>query len=150
VTFTPFDPELAKLVANLPQATSLNLYRIEVAVRMLRSEPQRILQVRRHLHLGMTVHFFGHDARMHTGKIVVMRDRDLTIDDFNEHARWTAVPSATIDLQATADGSAEVESVDTPMARQNAGLPLVRTSRSATPQASSTATSRREWARSCG
>jgi hypothetical protein len=123
VSFTPFDPELAKLVANLPQATSLDLYRIEVAVRMLRSEPQRILQVRRHLHLGMTVHFFGHDARMHTGKIVALRDRDLTIDDLNEHARWTAVPYAAIDLQATADGSPEVEIVDTPKAAPKRRLP---------------------------
>jgi len=123
VSFTPFDPELAKLVANLPQAASLDLYRIEVAVRMLRSEPQRILQVRRHLHLGMTVHFFGHDARMHTGKIVVMRDRDLTIDDLNEHARWTAVPYAAVDLQATADATAEVEIVDTPKAAPKRRLP---------------------------
>jgi hypothetical protein len=80
MTSTPFHPELARLIANLPQATSLDLYRIEVAVHKLCREPQRILQVRRHLHLGMTVHFFnGHDARMHTCKIVAMRDRDLTI-----------------------------------------------------------------------
>lgn len=53
MSFTPFDPELAKLVANLPQAASLDLYRIEVAAHKLSREPQRILQVRRHLHLGM-------------------------------------------------------------------------------------------------
>jgi hypothetical protein len=46
MTSTPFDPELAKLIANLPQATSLDLYRIEVAVHKLCREPQRILQVR--------------------------------------------------------------------------------------------------------
>ena len=124
MSFTPFDPELAKLVANLPQAASLDLYRIEVAVHKLSREPQRILQVRRHLHLGMTVHFFnGHDARMHTGKIVAMRDRDLTIDDVNEHARWTAVPYAAIDLQATANRSAEVEIVDAPKAAPKRRLP---------------------------
>ena len=112
MSFTPFDPELANLIANLPQASSLDLYRIEVAIRKLRSEPQRILEVRRHLHLGMTVHFMNdRDAAMHTGKIVAMRDRDLTIDDANQNTRWTAVPYAALDLLATDDGNA-VEILD--------------------------------------
>jgi hypothetical protein len=123
MTSTPFDPELAKLIANLPQASSLDLYRIEVAVHKLCREPQRILQIRRHLHLSMTVHFFGHDARMHTGKIVAMRDRDLTIDDANERARWTGVPYAAIDLQASADGPPEVEVFDAPRAAPKRRLP---------------------------
>jgi len=122
-TTTPFDPELAKLIANLPQATSLDLYRIEVAAHMLCREPPRILQVRRHLHLGMTVHFFGHDARMHTGKIVAMRDRDLTIDDANGRARWTGVPYAAVDLQAGANGSPAVEVFDSPRAAPKRRLP---------------------------
>ena len=102
MSFTPFDPDLAKLIANLPQASTVDLYRIEVAVRKLRSEPQRILEVRRHLHLGMTVHFMSeHDAAMHTGRIVAMRERDLTIDDANRNTRWSGVPYAAIDLGAT-------------------------------------------------
>lgn len=109
MSFTPFDPELAKLIAKLPQASTLDLYRIEVAVRKLRSEPQRNLQVRRHLHLGMTVHFMSeHDAAMHTGKIVAMRQRDLTIDDAKQNTRWSGVPYAAIDLGATASDTAQV------------------------------------------
>ena len=65
----------------------------------------------------MTVHYFGHDARMHTSKIVALRDR------INEHARWTAVPYVAIDLQATADATAEVEIVDTPKAASKRRLP---------------------------
>jgi hypothetical protein len=60
---------------------------------------------------------------MHTGKIVAMRDRDLTVDDANEHARWTAVPYAAIDLQATADGSDLVEIVDTPKVAPKRRIP---------------------------
>ena len=110
MSFTPFDPDLAKLIANLPQASSLDLYRIEVAVRKLRNEPQRVLDVRRHLHLGMTVHFLSdYDAAMHTGKIVAMRDRDLTIDDTKQNVRWKSVPYAALDLQATgADNAVEI------------------------------------------
>jgi len=115
VSFTPFDPNLARLIADLPQASSLDLYRIEVATRKLRSEPQRILNVRRHLHLGMTVHFLSdHDAAMHTGKIVAMRDRDLTIDDTKQNARWSGVPYAALDLGATADDSV-AEVLDEPV-----------------------------------
>lgn len=109
MNFTPFDSNLAKLIAELPQASSLDLYRIEVAVRKLRSEPQRILQVRRRLHLGMTVHFVSdQDAAMHTGKVVAMRDRDLTIDDTQQHTRWSGVPYAAIDLEATHNNSVEI------------------------------------------
>lgn len=127
MSFTPFDPELAKLIANLPQATSLDLYRIEVAVRKLRGEPQRILEVRRHLHLGMTVHFMcDRDASMHTGRIVAMRDRDLTIDDAKQNTRWTAVPYAAIDLLATDDGNAVEVLDEAPPARRTAPRALTR------------------------
>ena len=124
MAFTPINPGLAKLVAELPQATSLDLYRIEVAVHRLAREPQRIIDVRRHLHLGMTVHFFnGHDARMHTGKIAAMRDRDLTIDDSVAHARWTAVPYAAVDLMATLDRTPIVEVVEPAAPPPNRRLP---------------------------
>ncbi|HUP07526.1 MAG TPA: hypothetical protein VMU47_10265 [Caldimonas sp.] len=116
-TFTPFDPNLAQLIANLPQASSLDLYRIEVAVRKLRDEPQRIIGVRQHLHLGMTVHFMNdRDAAMHTGRIVAMRDRDVTIDDLNQHTRWSGVPYAAIDVQAKHSDAPEVEILDLPEA----------------------------------
>jgi len=113
VTATPFDPELATLIANLPQAKTLDLYRIEVAIRKLRSEPRRILDVRKHLHLGMTVQFFSdYDATTHTGKIVALRDRDLTIDDANQNTRWSGVPYAAIDLGATDTDTVEIIDAD--------------------------------------
>jgi hypothetical protein len=109
VTASPFDPQLATLIANLPQARTLDLYRIEVAIRKLRSEPRRILDVRKYLHLGMTVHFFSdYDAATHTGKIVALRDRDLTIDDANQNTRWSGVPYAAIDLGATNTDAVEI------------------------------------------
>ena len=114
MNFTPFDPELGKLIANLPQASSLDLYRIEVAVRKLRDEPNRIIGIRSRLHLGMTVHFMNaHDATMHTGRIVALRDRDVTIDDSKQkNSRWSGVPYAAIDLQATAGPAVEI--IDAP------------------------------------
>ena len=56
----------------------------------------------------------AHDATMHTGRIVALRARDVTIDETKQNSRWTGVPYAAIDLQAH-DGP-DVEILDTPKA----------------------------------
>jgi len=96
--------DLARLIDNLSQAGTLDLYRVEMAARKLRNEARRIVEIRRHLHLGMAVRFLcDKDGTMHGGKVVAMRDTDLTIDDANQRTRWTGVPYAALDLQGTAD-----------------------------------------------
>ena len=92
--------ELAFLVRNLPQADTLELYRLEYVVRALHSEPQRALAIRVRLHLGMVVQFFDvNDGTFHSGRIVVLRDRGVTIDDLAFNLRHTNVPYAAIDLR---------------------------------------------------
>lgn len=109
---TPFDPDLARLVAALPQASSLDLYRLEYAIQRLRNEPQRIVAIRSRLHLGMTVQFFSaRDGTTHTGRIIALGSRDVTIDDANQNTRWSGVPYAALDLQEHA-GAVEVEILD--------------------------------------
>ena len=96
-------------MAALSQASSLDLYRLEYAIQRLRNEPQRIVAIRRRLHLGMTVHFFsGHDGTTHTGRIIALNSRDVTIDDANQNTRWSGVPYAAIDPREEA-GAVEVE-----------------------------------------
>lgn len=91
--------ELAALVRNLPQAQSLDLYRLEYVIRALYSEPKRILAIRIHLHLGMTVRFFGRNSgAFHSGRIVAMNDHAVTIDEPTHNLRHTNVPYAAIDL----------------------------------------------------
>jgi hypothetical protein len=108
----PLNPELVKLISALPQASSLDLYRIEFAIERLRNDPQRILAIRSRLHLGMVVCFFGwQDGAMHTGRIVVMRDRDVTIDDTTKRSRWSGVPYAALDLDE-GSGDPDVEILD--------------------------------------
>jgi hypothetical protein len=112
VGFTPFDPELAKLVAALPFASSLDLYRIEYAAQRLRSEPHRVLAIRRQLQIGMTVQFLSaHNGVMHSGQISAMSERDVTIDDSVLKTRWREVPYAALDLAAGA-GSDDVVDAD--------------------------------------
>ena len=103
--------ELAFLVRNLPQADTLELYRMEYVVRALHSEPQRALAIRVRLHLGMVVQFFDvNDGAFHSGRIVVLRDHGVTIDDLARNLRHTNVPYAAIDLR-TPPAQTEVEVV---------------------------------------
>lgn len=112
--FTPFDPELAKLVAALPFASSLDLYRIEYAAQRLRSEPHRVLAIRSQLKIGMTVQFLSaHNGVMHSGQITAMSERDVTIDDTVLKTRWREVPYAALDLEA---GTGSNDVVDTDLA----------------------------------
>ena len=91
--------ELALLVRNLPQAQSLDLYRLGQAIRMLYSEPKRVVSIRMHLHLGMMVRFLGSDANtFHIGRIVAMQDRGLTIDEPALNLRHSNISYAAIDL----------------------------------------------------
>ncbi len=50
--------QLNQLVASLPQAQTLNLYRLGYAIRMHYNEPRRVLAIRQQLHHGMMVRFF--------------------------------------------------------------------------------------------
>ena len=101
--------ELAVLVRNLPQAESLDLYRLEYAIRSLYSEPRRALAIRIHLRLGMMVRFFGRNTgAFHSGRIVAMNDHGVTIDDPALNLRHTNIPYAAIDLKTPAQPEVEV------------------------------------------
>jgi hypothetical protein len=94
--------ELAALVRNLPQAQSLDLYRLEYVIRALYSEPKRTVAIRIHLNLGMTVRFFGRNSgAFHSGRIVAMNDHGVTINEPTLNLRHKNVPYAAIDLNAT-------------------------------------------------
>jgi hypothetical protein len=100
--------ELALLVRNLPQAKSMDLYRLGYAIRVLYNDPRRVLEIRKHLHVGMTVKFFDtHDGSMRTGRVVAMRDRDLAITDIVRNVRHTGVPYVAIDLSVPMDKTVE-------------------------------------------
>jgi hypothetical protein len=127
---TPFDPGLAKLVTALPQASSIDLYRLECAIRRLHGEPKRIIAIRSRLNLGMTVRFFcAHAGAMHVGRIVALRDRDLTIDDSTQNCRWRGVPYAAIDVDANPEDAVEI--LDAARPRPAPRRPAAPTSRSA-------------------
>lgn len=114
--------ELAVLIRNLPQAESLDLYRLEYVIRALYCESRRVLAIRIHLRLGMMVRFFARDTgTFHCGRIVAMNDQGMTIDDSAFNLRHTNVPYAAIDLKTPVQP--EVEIVRSPPPRSAAKAP---------------------------
>ncbi len=114
--------ELALLVRNLPQAESLDLYRLEYVIRSLYGESRRVLAIRLHLRLGMMVRFFDRDTgAFHSGRIVAMNDQGMTIDDPAFNLRHTNVPYAAIDLKTPAQTN--VEFIASPPPRSAAKAP---------------------------
>lgn len=115
--------ELQALVAVLPQAGTLDLYRLGYAIRALYSEPRRVLEIRRHLHLGMTVRFFDvTTGDMRHGRITALRQHDVSIDEIDRPSRWSGIPYAAIDVQPAPAN--DVEIVDSP---RPAPRPIART-----------------------
>ena len=85
--------EFSKLVVNLPQAKTLDLYRLEYVVRALYSEPKRTMAARARINLGMTVEYFdSRDGDFHRGRITRTQDTGVTIDDPDRKLRLTRVP----------------------------------------------------------
>jgi hypothetical protein len=87
----------ATLIDALNHASSLELYQLGALVERLTSDPRRIVAIRKDLHLGQVVRFY--DARrdkMREGRIVEMRDAQLTLHDTQQQVRWK-LPYAAIE-----------------------------------------------------
>ena len=118
--------ELAVLVRNLPQAETLELVRLEYVVRALYLGPKRALAIRVQLHLGMTVRFFDrHSGAFHSGRIVAMNDRGVSIDEPTLNLRHSNLPYAAIDLR-TPPPQSDVEVVASPSPQPIAKPPQVK------------------------
>lgn len=85
------------LIESLKRATSLQLYQLAALIERLVSDPRRIVAIRKDLHLGQIVRFY--DARrdtMRLGRVVEMRDMQLTLHGTEVHGEWK-LPYAAIE-----------------------------------------------------
>jgi hypothetical protein len=79
----------ARVLEALQQASSLELYQLSTVIERLLADPRRILAVRKDLHLGQTVRFMDwRDGSLREGKIVAMRDTQVTLHDLRERREW--------------------------------------------------------------
>ena len=87
----------ARLLELLNRASSLQLFQLNAVIERMLADPRRIVQVRKDLHLGQTVRFMDwRDGQMRTGKVVAMKDTQLTIHEDGTRSSW-AVPYAAVE-----------------------------------------------------
>ena len=84
----------------LNQASNLQLFQLNAVIERMLADPRRILQVRKDLHMGQTVRFMDwRDGQMRIGKIIAMKDTQLTIHEDSTRSSW-AVPYTAVEPPA--------------------------------------------------
>lgn len=90
------------LIDTLQQASNLELYQLSMILHRLMSDPARILSVRKTLQIGQTVRYLnsqasGLEPAMRSGRVVAMKDREVTLQDGQQLWR---VPYVAIEMPA--------------------------------------------------
>ena len=81
------DPRLLEV---LQHASNLQLFQLNSVIERMLADPRRIVQVRKDLHMGQTVRFMDwRDGRMRVGKIIAMKDTQLTVHEEGTRSSWT-------------------------------------------------------------
>ena len=87
------DPRLLDALRNAP---SLDLYELSLAINQMLTDPRRILEVRRHLHLGARVMYFDHRrGTLAPGRVLQLQPTNATVQDDITRAHWK-LPYAAI------------------------------------------------------
>jgi len=85
-----------RLLDTLRNAPSLDLYKLSLAINQLLSDPHRIVEVCRHLHLGAQVMYFDHHRGiLASGHILQLQPTSVTVEDDSTRTRWK-LPYAAI------------------------------------------------------
>lgn len=89
------DPRVLDALQN---ASSLELFQLSTLIERLLADPRRIIAVRKDMHLGQTVRFVDwRDGSLREGKVVAMREAQVTLQDLQERNEWK-LPYAAIEL----------------------------------------------------
>lgn len=87
----------------LRQAPTAELYRLYLAIGKMLDDPQRILEVRQRLHLGMAVGYIADDplGPLSQGTIAELRHTQAVVQDSRSRRHW-AIPYPAIVSDSTA------------------------------------------------
>lgn len=85
-----------RLLDALRNAPSLDLYELSLAINQMLADPRRILEVRRHLHLGAQVMYFDHRrGTLAPGRVLQLQPTHATVQDDITRTHWK-LPYAAI------------------------------------------------------
>lgn len=86
----------SRLLDALRNAPSLDLYELSLAIGRMLDDPRRILEVRRHLHLGAQVMYFDHRrGTLAPGRVLQLQPTTATVQDDLTRTHWK-LPYAAI------------------------------------------------------
>ena len=106
-----------RLLGVLQHASNLQLFQLNSVIERMLADPKRIVQVRKDLHMGQTVRFMDwRDGRMRLGKIIAMKDTQLTVHEDGTHSSWTVPYTA---VEPPAPGAPRPAPPAAPRARRN-------------------------------
>jgi len=99
-----------RLVDALNQASSLQLYRLQAILRRMITDPKRVIEIRRQLHLGQMVRYFDLESdQMRQARVVEMKDKEILVQDQATLRHWRLAYAAVEPLASaesdTADGA---------------------------------------------
>jgi hypothetical protein len=78
-----------RILDTLNQATSFDLYELSAAIDRILTDPVRILDIRKRMHLGQQVQFFsGRHGEPVPGIIVELRPKQVVIEEVATRQRW--------------------------------------------------------------
>jgi hypothetical protein len=91
----------SRLLDALRNAPSLDLYELNLMVHQLLADPVRILEIRKHLHLGAAVMFFDHrTSALAPGHVVELRQKEVCVQEDGLHHRQWILPYAAIAVES--------------------------------------------------
>lgn len=81
------------------QASDLELLQLRTALDHLLLQPNRIMAVRRHLHVGQEVGYFDvRDSKIHRGRVIEFKPDQLLVQSLRDQKyRWTQYAAVQVD-----------------------------------------------------
>jgi hypothetical protein len=100
-----------QLLDLLNQATNHQLHTLQATIERLLADPRRIVEVRRHLHLGQSVRFLDWQrGQMLKGQVIAMSDRQVELKELGAPRQWK-LPYTAVEI---IEGSAAVAEPQAP------------------------------------
>ena len=87
-----------RLLDLLGQASNKQLLMLHAVIDRMLADPRRIIEIRRHLHLGQTVQFLDwQHGVMLKGQVVALHERQVELRELSARRQWK-LPSTAVEL----------------------------------------------------
>lgn len=88
-----------RILDTLKNAPSLDLYELSLMVHRLLSDPVRIIEIQKNLHVGAQVEFFHHRINaLAAGKVLQLKPKEVLVKpDGSNDAWWLPYPAIVVD-----------------------------------------------------